>query len=172
MQHWIAFQLLHALAQCHERGVCHGDIKCENVLVTSWDWVYLADFASYKPVRLLADNPVSNVLCYSLPTDSDVCVGASHKLMVMLLVLEASDSLYMHVAHQPLCVMFICVSASHELLAKERYLHRQPSLHTVHHSDGLTHRQQTAVHHLLSSCHTVAYLYVHSMLQHHAHCCF
>ena len=66
--------------------------------------------------------------------------------------------------------MFICVS--HELLAKECYLHQQPSLHTVHHSDGLTHRQQTAVHHLLSSCHTVAYLYVHSMLQHHAHCCF
>ena len=59
VQHWIVFQLLHALAQCHERGICHGDIKCENVLVTSWDWVYLADFASYKPVRLLADNPVS-----------------------------------------------------------------------------------------------------------------
>ena len=62
LQHWIAFQLLHALAQCHERGVCHGDIKCENVLVTSWDWVYLADFASYKPVRLQADNPVCTLL--------------------------------------------------------------------------------------------------------------
>lgn len=98
MQHWIAFQLLHALAQCHERGVCHGDIKCDNVLVTSWDWVYLADFASYKPVRLLADNPVSTafvVLCCSLPTDSDVRVGASHELMVMLLVFEASDILHM-----------------------------------------------------------------------------
>lgn len=61
LQHWIAFQLLHALAQCHERGICHGDIKCENVLVTSWDWVYLADFASYKPVWLPADNPVSSL---------------------------------------------------------------------------------------------------------------
>ena len=34
-QHWIAYQLLHALAQVHGRGVCHGDVKCENVLVTS-----------------------------------------------------------------------------------------------------------------------------------------
>ncbi|KAK9909837.1 hypothetical protein WJX75_008190 [Coccomyxa subellipsoidea] len=54
---WIAFQLLHALAQVHERGICHGDIKCENSLVTSWNWVYLADIASYKPTYLPADNP-------------------------------------------------------------------------------------------------------------------
>ena len=121
MQYWIAFQLLHALAQCHERGVCHGDIKCENVLVTSWDWVYVADFASYKPVRLLADNPVSTasvVPCFSLPTDSAVCVGASHKVMVMLLVLVASGTLHTQHAHWPLGVMFMDVSASHELLAK------------------------------------------------------
>ena len=61
-QRWIAFQLLHALAQVHERGVCHGDIKCENALVTSWNWVYLADFASYKPTYLPVDNPVRVVL--------------------------------------------------------------------------------------------------------------
>ena len=59
LQHWIAYQLLHALAQAHGRGVCHGDIKCENVLVTSWAWVYLADLASYKPTYLPVDNPVS-----------------------------------------------------------------------------------------------------------------
>jgi phosphoinositide-3-kinase regulatory subunit 4 len=58
MQHWLAYQLLHSLAQAHGRGVCHGDIKCENVLVTSWAWLYLADFASYKPTYLPVDNPV------------------------------------------------------------------------------------------------------------------
>ena len=36
MYRWIAYQLLHALAQCHEAGVCHGDLKSENVLLTSW----------------------------------------------------------------------------------------------------------------------------------------
>ena len=58
LQHWIVFQLLHAVAQSHEQGICHGDIKCENILVTSWHWLFLADFASYKPAYLPADNPV------------------------------------------------------------------------------------------------------------------
>jgi phosphoinositide-3-kinase regulatory subunit 4 len=44
--------------QAHERGVCHGDIKCENVLVTSWNWIFITDFACYKPTYLPADNPV------------------------------------------------------------------------------------------------------------------
>lgn len=46
---WISFQLLSALSQIHFYGICHGDIKCENVLVTSANWVYLSDFAPYKP---------------------------------------------------------------------------------------------------------------------------
>ena len=37
--------------------MCHGDVKPENVLVTSWGWAYISDFAPYKPVALPADNP-------------------------------------------------------------------------------------------------------------------
>lgn len=59
LQRWITFQLLHGLSQAHAHGVCHGDIKCENVMVTSWNWLFLTDFASYKPTYLPADNPVS-----------------------------------------------------------------------------------------------------------------
>lgn len=55
---WIAFQLLCAVRDCHERKVYHGDIKSENFLVTSWGWVYLTDFAAvFKPVYLPEDNP-------------------------------------------------------------------------------------------------------------------
>lgn len=54
---WLAFQLLCAVKQSHERGICHGDIKCENVLVTSWNWLYLADFASFKPTYIPHDDP-------------------------------------------------------------------------------------------------------------------
>ncbi|CBI27987.3 unnamed protein product, partial [Vitis vinifera] len=54
---WLAFQLLCAVKQSHENGVCHGDIKCENVLVTSWNWLYLADFASFKPTYIPDDDP-------------------------------------------------------------------------------------------------------------------
>jgi serine/threonine protein kinase len=34
-----------------------GDIKCENVLVTSWNWLYLTDFASFKPTYIPDDDP-------------------------------------------------------------------------------------------------------------------
>ncbi|WOL13904.1 phosphoinositide 3-kinase regulatory subunit 4 isoform X1 [Canna indica] len=54
---WLAFQLLCAVEQSHCKGVCHGDIKCENVLVTSWNWLYLADFASFKPTYIPDDDP-------------------------------------------------------------------------------------------------------------------
>ncbi|XP_075209888.1 vacuolar protein sorting 15 isoform X2 [Lycorma delicatula] len=54
---WIAFQLLYGLLQSHKFGICHGDIKLENILVTSWHWVMLSDFASFKPTHLPEDNP-------------------------------------------------------------------------------------------------------------------
>ncbi|KAJ7216643.1 hypothetical protein GGX14DRAFT_442277 [Mycena pura] len=54
---WIVFQLLNALRDARNRKVSHGDIKSENILVTSWNWVYLSDFASYKPTYLPLDDP-------------------------------------------------------------------------------------------------------------------
>ncbi|GJS64958.1 armadillo-like helical domain-containing protein [Tanacetum coccineum] len=53
----LAFQLLYAVKHCHDNGICHGDIKCKNVLVTSWNWIYLADFASFKPTYIPHDDP-------------------------------------------------------------------------------------------------------------------
>ena len=42
----------------HAREVYHGDIKTENILVTSWNWLYLTDYsASYKQTYLPEDNP-------------------------------------------------------------------------------------------------------------------
>lgn len=62
---WIAFQLLCAVKDCHIRNVFHGDIKSENVLVTSWGWVYLTDFASqFKPVYLPEDDPAKFTYFY------------------------------------------------------------------------------------------------------------
>ncbi|KAF8352075.1 hypothetical protein F5887DRAFT_1068440 [Amanita rubescens] len=54
---WIAFQLLTALRDARNHKVSHGDIKSENILVTSWNWAYLTDFASYKPTYLPLDDP-------------------------------------------------------------------------------------------------------------------
>lgn len=49
---WIVFQILRCIADSHKMGVYHGDLKCENVLVNSWKWVYVVDWAPYKPVNL------------------------------------------------------------------------------------------------------------------------
>ena len=49
---WIVYQLLRCIAWCHERHIHHGDIKLENIMVTSYLWVVVTDFATYKPVTL------------------------------------------------------------------------------------------------------------------------
>jgi phosphoinositide-3-kinase regulatory subunit 4 len=49
---WLAFQLLCALEECEHAHVCHGDIKSQNVLVSSRLSVQLTDFAGFKPVLL------------------------------------------------------------------------------------------------------------------------
>ncbi|KZS96937.1 WD40 repeat-like protein [Sistotremastrum niveocremeum HHB9708] len=54
---WIAFQILHALRDARNRRISHGDVKSSNILVTSWNWVYLTDFASYKPTYLPLKDP-------------------------------------------------------------------------------------------------------------------
>lgn len=54
---WIAYQLLRCIQSLHKLSIFHGDIKSENVLVTSFLWVSLGDFASYKPVTLPENNP-------------------------------------------------------------------------------------------------------------------
>ena len=55
---WLAYQLLCAVRDSHARDIFHGDIKTENILVTSWNWLYLTDYsASYKQTYLPEDNP-------------------------------------------------------------------------------------------------------------------
>ncbi|KAJ0171440.1 hypothetical protein K1T71_012990 [Dendrolimus kikuchii] len=73
---WITFQVLYALHRMHKLGICHGDIKLENIMVTSWMWVLLTDIASFKPTFLPDDNPADfsyffdtsrRRLCYVAP---------------------------------------------------------------------------------------------------------
>ncbi|XP_023244916.1 phosphoinositide 3-kinase regulatory subunit 4 isoform X2 [Copidosoma floridanum] len=54
---WITFQALCAVHQAHKYGVCHGDIKTENIMITSWNWILLTDFASFKPTVVAKDTP-------------------------------------------------------------------------------------------------------------------
>ncbi|KYQ92802.1 putative protein serine/threonine kinase [Tieghemostelium lacteum] len=54
---FITYQLLKGLEQSFFMGINHGDIKSENVMVTTNNWIYLTDFASYKPTFIPQDNP-------------------------------------------------------------------------------------------------------------------
>ena len=53
---FIIFQLLFAVSELHERGIVHGDIKLENIMLTSNGSVFLVDIASYKPGYIPMDD--------------------------------------------------------------------------------------------------------------------
>jgi serine/threonine protein kinase len=54
---WIIYQLFKCLEICHEHGIVHGDIKPENVMCTTSNWVILTDFSPYKPAIIPDDDP-------------------------------------------------------------------------------------------------------------------
>ena len=54
---WILFQTFKCLEICHNLQIMHGDIKPENILCTTSNWVVLTDFAAFKPVNVPDDNP-------------------------------------------------------------------------------------------------------------------
>lgn len=56
---FLVFQMLKILDNIHNTvHIHHGDLKSENFLVTSWNWLMLTDFACYtKPTFIPEDNP-------------------------------------------------------------------------------------------------------------------
>jgi serine/threonine protein kinase len=54
---WIVFQLFKCVEICHEHGIVHGDLKPENIMCTTSNWVVLTDFSPYKPAMIPDDDP-------------------------------------------------------------------------------------------------------------------
>ena len=56
---FLIFQLLKMVENLHENlHICHGDIKLENLMVSTSNWLTLVDFSSHlKPIYLPEDNP-------------------------------------------------------------------------------------------------------------------
>ncbi|KAG9125865.1 hypothetical protein FRC07_005852 [Ceratobasidium sp. 392] len=68
----LAFELTHALAYCHSKGILHTDVKTANVLLTSSLSVRLADFGSALHLPSLPSGPPTDAaglgtLSYSAP---------------------------------------------------------------------------------------------------------
>jgi len=77
---WIAFQLICAVNEIHSLQIVHGDMKTENVLVNSFLWVSLADFASYKPVYLSKNHPSADFNYYFDISARRTCYLAPERL--------------------------------------------------------------------------------------------
>lgn len=77
---WIVYQLLRTVSLLHhDLHTVHGDIKTENLLVTSSNWVVLADFAQhFKPCLLPDDNP-SEFVFYFDSSDRRSCYLAPER---------------------------------------------------------------------------------------------
>ncbi|CAI5443457.1 unnamed protein product [Caenorhabditis angaria] len=56
---WYIYQLFKGLAQCEAANVCHGDLKSQNILISSSNWLQITDFAPFKPTFLPKENPSS-----------------------------------------------------------------------------------------------------------------
>lgn len=54
---WVVFQLLNAIMKIHSHHITHGDLKAENILLTSWNWCQITDFATLKPTYIPAKDP-------------------------------------------------------------------------------------------------------------------
>lgn len=53
---WICFQIIYSVCQLHKIGKCHGDIKLNNILLSSYMSVFLTDISTYKPTYIKSDD--------------------------------------------------------------------------------------------------------------------
>ena len=73
---FLAYQVLKGVEEMHMRfGVPHGDVKAQNVMITSTGWAYLVDPAPYKPAFLEAKNPLTFELYYDNTETRDCCIA-------------------------------------------------------------------------------------------------
>lgn len=61
---WIIYQCLLAVSELHDAHICHGDIKSENFLITSWNWVFLADIGSFYKPNFLQEGDLTSYKIY------------------------------------------------------------------------------------------------------------
>ena len=53
---WIMFQFFYGIYQLHEGGIYHGDLRIENILLTSNSSVFISDISPFKPAYIKIDD--------------------------------------------------------------------------------------------------------------------
>eukprot|EP01038_Epipyxis_sp_PR26KG_P008875 gene8875-11972_t len=54
---WLLFQVFKCIEIAHENDIIHGDIKPENIMCTTSNWITLTDFSPFKPTMIPDDDP-------------------------------------------------------------------------------------------------------------------
>lgn len=78
-KHWIIFQAITALYNLHDKTFYHGNLNTNNLLLTSWNHLYLADFAWYAPHYILEEKLDDKNYYY--PSSSFKCNLAPEKFV-------------------------------------------------------------------------------------------
>lgn len=78
---WISFQILNGLYQIHNKGKCHGNIKLENILLSSNSSVFLCDMAPYKPAYIHEDDVGSFTYYFGGSSNVNSCYLAPERLV-------------------------------------------------------------------------------------------
>jgi serine/threonine protein kinase/WD40 repeat protein len=77
---WIGYQMLKSVQQLHSNYLIHGDIRPENYLLTSWNWILLSDIGFYKPITI----PEGDMTSYNLffaPGSREACYLAPERFI-------------------------------------------------------------------------------------------
>lgn len=76
---WFIFQLLCAISQAHNKDYVHGDIKPDNILITSYNHVFLTDMVCYKPTYVKSDDLKRYNLYYGELENNQRCYFAPER---------------------------------------------------------------------------------------------
>ena len=80
---WITFQLLIATKNLVSLDIVHGDLKPQNILLTSNLSVYISDFGTYKPANILIDDITNYTYYFGSNNSADMggCYLAPERLV-------------------------------------------------------------------------------------------
>ena len=62
---WLSFQLIAGVLQIHSENLTHGDIKPNNIMLTSSSQLFITDFAPFKPTTISGDSLAEYTLYFS-----------------------------------------------------------------------------------------------------------
>ena len=78
---WFVLQIMCGVSQIHQENMVHGDIKPENIVVTSYNQLFLTDLVSYKPSYVKADDLTNYNLYFGELNNNQRCYFAPERFV-------------------------------------------------------------------------------------------